>query len=457
MSTTLVEQPVERPVVVPTRVRGSRRLAPAVIAMVILPALLLLDIGIALARGWALESQVDTLALAGAIGWLLLLSVALVLPGARSRVGAHWQPIVASVVAFGTAWLFAEVALGLITPELARPPLHRRWPGMEMTFHPDPNVMPGVSGPARYTTSALGLRAVEFPADRSVPRVLCLGGSTTECGYLDEPETWPQLFALAWNGPSGASESSIWVGNAGISGFSSRHHLRFVEESELMHQIDCLILLVGINDFSKYLETERLVEEVLRDERAAQARRPLWSYTQLRNLSRRAANVLTPTMTRHYEDPDGANYELRRNERRQATKLATLPNLERPLVEYGQRIEAIVAACRAHHVRLIVMSQPVLWRDGLADEHDRLLWLGWAPDGTYYTAESLRRGIDRYNEMLASACRKLAVEFVDLSPLSGNPAYFYDDCHFTELGAAEVARRLTDHFARHPLDDQAHK
>jgi hypothetical protein len=40
------------------------------------------------------------------------------------------------------------------------------------------------------------------------------------------------------------------------------------------------------------------------------------------------------------------------------------------------------------------------------------------------------------------------VEYVDLRDMSGDPRWFYDDCHFNEAGAAEVARRLADHLAR---------
>lgn len=48
--------------------------------------------------------------------------------------------------------------------------------------------------------------------------------------------------------------------------------------------------------------------------------------------------------------------------------------------------------------------------------------------------------------MLASVCRDLDVELVDLRDMSGNGTYFHDDCHFNEAGAAEVARRLAEHF-----------
>jgi hypothetical protein len=48
--------------------------------------------------------------------------------------------------------------------------------------------------------------------------------------------------------------------------------------------------------------------------------------------------------------------------------------------------------------------------------------------------------MDRFNERLLEICAELGVEVVDLSSMNAVEAYFYDDCHFTEAGAREVAR-----------------
>ena len=43
------------------------------------------------------------------------------------------------------------------------------------------------------------------------------------------------------------------------------------------------------------------------------------------------------------------------------------------------------------------------------------------------------------------------MDVIDLSALDGDPAMFYDDCHFTETGAREVARLVADWFLAHPV------
>ena len=53
--------------------------------------------------------------------------------------------------------------------------------------------------------------------------------------------------------------------------------------------------------------------------------------------------------------------------------------------------------------------------------------------------------MDAYDEALMTVCTEMNVACADLSSMNGSPEYFYDDCHFTEAGAAEVARLLEAH------------
>ena len=408
-----------------------------------------------MARGWQLESKVDTLVPVFALAVLAMVAVAVAIPPLRRRLALMWRQCALLCAVVAASWLLVEVALATLLPNAAEVPLHRRWPDVSIVFHPDSAVMPGVSGPAHYATNSLGIRGPEFPEDRAVKRILCLGGSTTECAYLDESETWPGLLMRRLNDTAPDARHRVWVGAAGISGFGSRHHLRFARESEVMAEIDCLVLMVGVNDFTKFVETERLPARIEHERALALARAPFWSGSRVRNLARRAANVYLPTITRHYEDPDGANYQLRRRERQAAVKVDEPPDLQGALAEYALRIEGIAEACRARNVRLIVVNQPVLWSEGLDDQSEALLWLGWTAHNSYLSTAALRQGMDAFNDTLASTCNRLGVEMLDLSHMHGCVEYFYDDCHFTELGAAEVAGALGSWLDRHPLTVEA--
>ena len=90
--------------------------------------------------------------------------------------------------------LLAVAALELVL-RLAAPADEgcRVWPPhLETTLHPRPEIMPGVEGPSRFRVNSRGLRGDE-PPEGDAHRVLCVGGSTTECLYLDQEESWPGL------------------------------------------------------------------------------------------------------------------------------------------------------------------------------------------------------------------------------------------------------------------------
>ena len=45
----------------------------------------------------------------------------------------------------------------------------------------------------------------------------------------------------------------VWVGGAGRSGYSTHHHAQFVTHSDLIPRVDCVLLMVGINDLWRAL------------------------------------------------------------------------------------------------------------------------------------------------------------------------------------------------------------
>jgi hypothetical protein len=89
----------------------------------------------------------------------------------------------------------------------------------------------------------------------------------------------------------------------------------------------------------------------------------------------------------------------------------------------------------------------MLWRADLPANAQDLLWMGGSGDfqhesgAAYYTLPALIEGMRRYNDVVRTVARERKIECVDLAAeLDGDTALFYDDCHFTELGAERVAR-----------------
>jgi lysophospholipase L1-like esterase len=125
---------------------------------------------------------------------------------------------------------------------------------MRRVFRPSPGIMPGVEGESRYITNSEGIRGQELTPDFTY-RILSVGGSTTECLYLDQDEAWPQLLQSGLN--EGRRAHKVRVGNVGRSGLNSRDHI--VQLRHLLEQyrnIDAVVLFVGVNDMASRLRQD---------------------------------------------------------------------------------------------------------------------------------------------------------------------------------------------------------
>lgn len=376
------------------------------------------------------------------------------------------------------ALVLASVALTLGVVEaalrMAMPVGYFIWkPHTTQTFKPAPEVMPGVSGASQFRINSQGLRADE-PIEGQAYRVLTLGGSTTECLYLDQSEAWPHLLQDRLN--AAGQSRPVWVGNGGMSGRNSRHHVLAMRHLPLKQmQIDSVVVLSGINDLSirlsqaeaydpdalqKPLEEARLRAETFlglhrTDPSAAWYRRTiLWQMA--RGLK---ARLTQAPVARGVQDDAGAVYvEWRRHRQLAGRWLRELPDLRPGLAEYERNLREIAAIARAKSVRLVFVTQPTLWQATMPPDLERLLWFGGVGDfqarqgQPYYTAGALAEGMRLYNEVMLRICAAEKLECIDLGTLPKDTSIFYDDVHFNESGSRRVADIVAAHFtARLPF------
>jgi lysophospholipase L1-like esterase len=416
----------------------TQRAAAGAAALLLLPAAVLLDTGAALLRGWAPRASLYLAVSAACAAWFLGVGLLAALPAGRRWLARHWARSALVTFSLCAGWATVEAAARAVPGLTGQRIEHSRGPGVRRVFRPDPQVIAGIYGPSLYTTNALGMRAAGLPRPGVTYNILCVGGSTTECTYLDDSETWPHLLMVDLR--AGRPALDAWVGGLGISGYSTVEHLEFLRRSPQLATADCVIVLAGINDFLKFLNGSIELGP-----------RPLWRRSALAAaaVAFHRRRVLR-RMLYEIEDEDGHNVALRRQARAQAQVRNDLPPLNGALAEYAERIGEIAATCRRRGVRCVFLTQPVLWGDRLGERALRSLWLGEDERGRFFTPGLLRKGMDRYNATLLTACSRLGTECVSLGSMQGNETYFLDDCHFTEAGAREVARIVAAHLRSQP-------
>ena len=330
--------------------------------------------------------------------------------------------------------------------------------------------MPGIFGVSHFTINSAGIRGDEFATGQDY-RILALGGSTTECLYLDDTETWPMLLQTElrdrWNG------AAVWVGNVGKSGHSTRQHIHQVERLlDDYPPIDAVILLVGINDLSLRLAFDTAYRPLRRGSDANPPRgfnaafdvRPTWDtspFHRRTELWQRLGAVkkrFTAPPAAIVQDSLGQNYVRWREHRASASEIRdTLPDLTQALAEYRDNLRRIIETSSARSTRVILVTQPSMFRVDLPPEVRRLLWMGGVgkyreePGSAYYSFGALERGLAAYNRVLLQICDDNGAECIDLaSQLDRDTTTLYDDVHFNENGARQVAQILARYLHADP-------
>jgi len=344
-------------------------------------------------------------------------------------------------------------------------------PNFRATFAPGENVLKGASDESSITINAQGMRGDPLASDQRY-HLLAIGGSTTICNYLDDDDAWPYLVQQGLEAELG--EGSVWVGNVGRPGHGTNQHRLHVEKLLAQYpEIDAVFVLVGINDM---LIRVLLLHDPIplpkpgsdQDLRQAFSVFPGWD---AESPWYRRTGIARFLVARRWRLPgqrdDGPLVDSRaelivraRDYRRRATSFPEeLPGLPDGLAGYERNLNGIVDAAQAAGRRLIFLTQPTLWREGLTPEEEASLWMGGprfdrlGPGAEFYSVRALAEGMARYNETLLRVCRARGVECIDLATqLPRERVVFWDDAHFTVEGSRRLAQLVSDYLlSREPL------
>lgn len=344
-------------------------------------------------------------------------------------------------LSFLLSFALLEVIARILTPANIFSPYVQLRPYNKMELHVSLN---GVSPSARNSTNRWGLRGDDPPAEwKEYHTIVAIGGSTTQCFYLDDAKTWPYLLQLKLQ----KCRIKAWVGNAGVSGHSTRAHLLFAREILPKIHPEVALVLCGINDLwyslddhSKNIETtpEKVgwKHKVLGFSRLVQIvflwKIILWDRTVV--LGRTANANFTYTPLKNELKLSGSPEEI-------------LPSL----VSYRTNLHSLIEEFRRQRIQPVFITQPVLydttsyWKKFNGWEYNFNNRKGELSAATYASM------VFQFNETLRNVCGEQHVELIDAEKeIPHTTEYFYDLMHFTELGAQRLAdivaeRMVHDH------------
>ena len=339
-------------------------------------------------------------------------------------------------------------------------------PNLSQEIYPPKEIVRGHQIKIRFSTNQQGMRGVDYPKVLDTYRILTMGGSTTLCAYLDDDKTWPALVQKMLK--ITADSCMVWLGNIGKDGLTTRNHVLQMLYFIPQYPVDAILILAGINDLvARLWFHEKYDPHFLEDENnrrflmfATFSRLPDWKifpfYKRfgLWKLARRVRRYLENRLD---QEENIARFLQWRSYHQTGRKISTAPNLTSALQEYEANIRKIVELAERNNTRIIFMTQPVLWHGNMTQEEKNVLLFGFIgdpcflADHAHYSSEVLAACMKLYNEKLLQLCQQLNVEAIDLaSMLPQSLEVFYDDCHFTDLGAELVANVVVDYLKNKP-------
>ena len=301
----------------------------------------------------------------------------------------------------------------------------------------------GVSPEGRFSTNSLGIRGPEFsPADSY--RILCVGGSTTECLYLDDARTWPAVLLRILS----EREPGIWVGNVGRSGTTAPQHVLLLSQLPEARQVDCWVVLCGINDMGqqfngRYAEaTANAFGHTFAYRRpGSEFRRPLqrnlYTFSLIQAVCKRILVTFRGGSAAVHQDAQAVWVTEQREKRKAAVKVAVDVDPQW-LAEYQAQLQKMIELARRRDKRLIFMTQPTIWTRQMDEKTDALTLGGQLADGRYVANAARAKGMELYNQVMRDLAAREGIELVDLAAtLPKTTEVFYDDCHFNDNGARD--------------------
>lgn len=288
------------------------------------------------------------------------------------------------------------------------------------------------------TRNSLGLRGPELPdtTGGGLLKVITIGGSTTECHFLNDDRTWPYLLGVKLSD----SLSGCWLDNAGLDGHSTFGHIVLLNGIVKQLRPSVVIFLTGINDvendgptFHDRLNTRGAV---------ADWRHYIFENSEVLNL---ALNLVRGWRAQKFNNTTNENFVPDSVQRRPLADTVVQRRLaaQKPYLEaYRDRLQQLVDTCLAWHILPVLMTQPNLFGVGKDPvTHADLELYPTDPKDRDMNGRLIWEMLEQYNDVVRAVCAERGATLIDLARMMPkNSVYYYDMSHFTNAGAMLVAQ-----------------
>ena len=272
--------------------------------------------------------------------------------------------------------------------------------------------------------------------------ILFMGGSTTECLYVQEEKRFPVLV-------NQSLDDSVIVVNLSKSGKNS-HHSKLQILTQLNDtEIKNLVLMHNINDLTQLLYSNSYIKGPI-------TRRSVVNYEDLKSVKKKPFYIPFNLIQQFKTTFHSLNVD-RYNDMREKRILGFMKNNvdefqgfrtkdddvdEKIFTTFGNNLEEIISICRIRNINLILMTQ--FNRINTKDEFVKQLW---DESGNELSFSKFQYSYNRFNNTIRELAIKNNLSLIDLDSLiPKNSRYMYDMVHLTEEGSTLTSEYISGYF-----------
>jgi lysophospholipase L1-like esterase len=360
--------------------------------------------------------------------------------GAKSLLRSFFSK--AALLLFGIvlALLLLEVLLRFYNPFQARIKGNRIVLATNKTYHIKNDIIKGLDPEITVTRNSLGFRGANPPPELGkYLSVVTIGGSTTQCFFLSDDQTWTARLGHNLE----RSFSPLWINNAGLDGHSTHGHLVLLEDFIVPLHPKVALFLVGANDVARSSISDWDAENVKSGIQFGSGKafiKSLSAYSEVVSLflnGYRSYTAYRAGLLHQQVDLKQQGYlEIPEAEQKQNFE----ENANTALLKgYGERLGDIVKICRNAGIEPVLVTQPLLVGFGIDDVTGVDLARTKAY-GPRQTGKMYWDVVEAYNNITRQVAKENGVLVIDLAnKMPKSSRYFYDFIHYTPEGAQVIA------------------
>jgi lysophospholipase L1-like esterase len=259
--------------------------------------------------------------------------------------------------------------------------------------------------------------------------IVFLGGSTTECMYMDAEHRFPYLVGKILEDETGQKINSY---NGGMSGLNTLHAIDLLINKVIPLHPQVVVFMENINDLSTLLYEHTYWNNHT-------VRSPLETLKKRQMVGKLLKEILFPELNEAYRNLKETLARQPQDEFARARGQKLTVDQARFVHEFAMNLQTLVCICQAHEITPVLMTQ----ENRITDHPDPVVaaYIGRYGSDTGLSYARLKELYDAFNDTIREVGRENHIMVIDLArEIPPDKKYIYDIVHFNDAGSQMAAR-----------------